>query len=148
VAEAEDPAQNEPLGPAEELNVLLQQWISVRQQGDGGLSGQLSALSLGIAAISVLIAAVGAIWTKAPLAACAGLMAVVPPVADFVLLVWATEIKKTLRASSFLRLVAEPRVNTTPARASHRMAVEHVVARHIRDRRPNASDPVRAIHRV
>jgi hypothetical protein len=38
-------------------------------------------------------------------------MAVVPPVALFVVLVWATEIKKTLRASSFLRRVVEPRIN-------------------------------------
>ena len=38
-------------------------------------------------------------------------MTIIPAVSYFVLLVWATEIKKTLRASSFLRNVSEPRIS-------------------------------------
>jgi hypothetical protein len=99
------------LSNREMLDTLLQQYSSVRAEGTQALSGQLSALSLGTAALAVLLAGVASTWTKAPFVSCVGLMAVVPGATFFVLLVWATEVKKTLRASSFLRRESEPRIN-------------------------------------
>jgi hypothetical protein len=99
------------LGDRDLLDVLLAQYVSVRTEGYQSLSGQLSALSLGAAALAVLITGVATVWAKAPLIASLGLMTVVPATAYFVLVIWATEIKKTLRASSYLRRVAEPGIN-------------------------------------
>lgn len=98
-------------GPRDELDALLKEYESVRGQADQALMGQLQALALGVAATAVLIAGVGALWAEAPLVASFALMLVVPGFAYFVLLVWATEIKKSLRASSFLR-IAESRINS------------------------------------
>lgn len=106
-----EPGSQRSLGPRDLLDVLLAQYTSVRSEGTQSLAAQLSALSLGIAAIAVLVTGVGTIWQRSPLIASVGLMTMVPGVSYFVLLVWATEIKKTLRASSFLRLFAEPHIN-------------------------------------
>jgi hypothetical protein len=99
------------LGPRDRLDALLQEYSTVRAQADQALGGQLTALSVGFAATAILLAGVASLWSKAAIVACIGLMAAIPGAFFFVLLLWATEIKKTLRASSFLRRVVEPAVD-------------------------------------
>lgn len=77
----------------------------------GSLQAQHAALSYGIAALALIIAAVATSWEKAPVLSEVALMGGLPLGSAFVLTVWATEVARMTRVMEYMAGYVEPRLN-------------------------------------
>jgi hypothetical protein len=84
------------------LEVVMHEYDAIRSEIDHSSTNQVSILSFGAAAVGLLVAAAGTLWTDEPLLAGLLLLFVVPAVGFLALAIHAGEFVRLTRAGLFL----------------------------------------------
>ncbi len=129
------------IGPKDQLDVALQQYETVRQESLGSMTHRTQIVSLGLATVGALVAGLLAfhggkepvtVWADIAVFAFAA-----PLVSLFALFMWLGEVRRMMRAGSFLwslELVINEKFAKALGKASRPMGWESAYLRGIRDR--------------
>lgn len=99
------------------MSVLLEEYRTLRAESLAALDAQHSVLSFGVAAMGLFLGGAAALWDKEATLAAVAFVAIVPGLANVVLVAWGTELKRMKRVGDFLgrsddgRLSLERQIN-------------------------------------